>query len=31
MNPHAHRIFELCSLPPEGAYASFEAALQEAS
>jgi hypothetical protein len=58
MNPHAHRIFELCSLPQvnpqtcrfasgpprglrklgngpafsqEGAYASFEAALQEAS
>ncbi len=28
MNPHARII---CSLPPKGAYASFEAALREAS
>jgi hypothetical protein len=27
MDPHAH----IRSLPPEGAHASFEAALQEAS
>jgi hypothetical protein len=29
MNPQARQCFAICSLPPEGALASFEMARQE--